>query len=251
MAKAEHEAQYLVLGDSAHPYLLARVRWPDVAQAISEDRPGWLDDPGLFDLPYDPAGERVSRGGRRRSPPSGAPNSPSSGYRVLRPTARQIPATWSDMVPVEKRSWSLEHVTTVHPPESSPHAQVLRIPPAPPTATGGPGAGMSDTRLTRPDTEGVRPPAPKHAPPDSDGAWRVLSVAPTIQPRLTPPRHASRDLQPPDTSHLGNDYRLRGLDLGSGAVCPRWRRRSRGCAVGIARRPSGVGPEPVSGASAG
>ena len=48
------EMKYLVLADRAVPYLLARVRWPDVAQAISAAYPDWLDDPGLFDLPYDP-----------------------------------------------------------------------------------------------------------------------------------------------------------------------------------------------------
>ena len=79
--------EYLVLGDSAQPYLLARVRWPDVAQAISEDCPGWLDDPGLFDLPYDPASRRIST--RRAAeiaadwgaqlPPPRAPGSRSRG----------------------------------------------------------------------------------------------------------------------------------------------------------------------------
>ena len=49
------EVQYLVLPDSVNPYLLARVRWPDVAQAISPELPHWQYDPGLFDLPYDPA----------------------------------------------------------------------------------------------------------------------------------------------------------------------------------------------------
>ena len=34
--------RYLVLADRAVPYLLARVRWPDVAQAISAAAPtGW------------------------------------------------------------------------------------------------------------------------------------------------------------------------------------------------------------------
>jgi len=62
MGRAEAEVQYLILGDGVQPYLLARVRWPDVAQAISEDCPGWLDDPGLFDLPYEPASQKVSSG---------------------------------------------------------------------------------------------------------------------------------------------------------------------------------------------
>ena len=54
------DVKYFVLADRAVPYLLARVRWPDVAQAISAARPDWLDDPGLFDLPYDPSVVTVS-----------------------------------------------------------------------------------------------------------------------------------------------------------------------------------------------
>lgn len=118
------EVEYLVLGGSSHPYLLARVRWPDVAQAISEDCPEWLDDPGLFDLPYEPASQRVSSGRATEIAADwGAhlPDPTSTGLRE--PRFRRTPATWSDMVPVEKRSWSLEHITMVHRPEDSPEPQ--------------------------------------------------------------------------------------------------------------------------------
>ena len=54
------EVKYLVLSDGMNPYLLARVRWPDVAQAISAERPDWQYDPGLFDLPYDPSSATVT-----------------------------------------------------------------------------------------------------------------------------------------------------------------------------------------------
>jgi hypothetical protein len=50
---ATSDMSYLVLADRASPYLLARVRWPDVAQAITVGSQDWLDDLGLFDLPYD------------------------------------------------------------------------------------------------------------------------------------------------------------------------------------------------------
>ncbi len=121
MDRAEYEVQYLILGASAEPYLLARVRWPDVAQAISEDCPGWLDDPGLFDLPYDPAGQRISS---RRAAEIAAewgaqlPHGPSA--ELSQPRIRRVPPSWSDMVPVEKWSWSLEHLTSVRHPETSP-----------------------------------------------------------------------------------------------------------------------------------
>ena len=116
--------QYLILGDSAQPYLLARVRWPDVAQAISEDCPGWLDDPGLFDLPYEPVSHWVSR---RRAAEIAAgwgaelPHASSTGFS--QPRIRRVPPSWSDMVPVERWSWSLEHFTSVRRPKASPDPQ--------------------------------------------------------------------------------------------------------------------------------
>jgi hypothetical protein len=121
MAQAAYEVQYLVLGGSSHPYVLARVRWPDVAQAISEDCPGWLDDPGLFDLPYEPASERVSSARAAQIAAGwGAQLRLDSTSGFSEPRLRRIPATWSDMVPVEKRSWALEHVTMVNRPEAWP-----------------------------------------------------------------------------------------------------------------------------------
>ena len=57
---AADEVQYLVLPDVSNPWLLARVRWPDVFQAISPARRDWQTDPGLFDLPYDPSSAAVT-----------------------------------------------------------------------------------------------------------------------------------------------------------------------------------------------
>jgi hypothetical protein len=115
------EPAYLVLGGSSHPYLLARVRWPDVAQAISEDCPQWLDDPGLFDLPYEPVSQRVSTVRATEIAADWGADLPDPASTGLRePRLRRTPANWSDMVPVEKRSWSLEHVTMVHRPEAPP-----------------------------------------------------------------------------------------------------------------------------------
>jgi hypothetical protein len=51
---------YVVLTDRAVPYLLARLRWPDVAQAMTVSSPRWLEDPGLFDLHYDCSAVNVS-----------------------------------------------------------------------------------------------------------------------------------------------------------------------------------------------
>ncbi len=102
------EIRYLVLADRAVPYLLARVRWPDVAQAISAGCPDWLDDIGLFDLPYDPKAVPVSftqaasvaAGWGRKLGTEPAVNAPSF--------IRRMPANWSEMTPGERRAFGLE-----------------------------------------------------------------------------------------------------------------------------------------------
>jgi hypothetical protein len=107
---ATGEIRYLVLTDRAAPYLLARVRWPDVAQAITARCPDWLDDPGLFDLPYDPNSVAVSfaqaasvaAGWGRQLSDEPAENAPSF--------IRRMPANWSDLSPSERRAWGIEFV---------------------------------------------------------------------------------------------------------------------------------------------
>ena len=104
------EVTYLVLADHAAPYLLARVRWPDVAQAITVGSPDWLDDPGLFDLPYEPSAVAVSftqaasvaAGWGRQLHAEPAEGVPSF--------MRRMPANWSDLSPVERRAYGLESV---------------------------------------------------------------------------------------------------------------------------------------------
>ena len=104
------EIKYLVLADRAVPYLLARVRWPDVAQAISAASPGWLDDQGLFDLPYDPSAVPVSF-------PQAASVAAGWGTQLHAEAAegvpsylRRMPANWSDLTPSERRTWGIEFV---------------------------------------------------------------------------------------------------------------------------------------------
>ncbi|MGO8824743.1 MAG: hypothetical protein ACLQU9_05825 [Acidimicrobiales bacterium] len=124
MAEVEHEVQYLILGESAQPYLLARVRWPDVAQAISEDCPGWLDDPGLFDLPYEPVSQRVSSSRAAEIAADWGAELPlASSAGFSQPRIRRVPPSWSDMVPVERWSWSLEHLAMVRRTEPSHRSQ--------------------------------------------------------------------------------------------------------------------------------
>jgi hypothetical protein len=107
---ATDDVTYLVLADRASPYLLARVRWPDVAQAITIGSPDWLDDPGLFDLPYDPSAVPVSF-------PQAASVAQAWG-RQLQPEPdtsapsfiRRMPANWSDVSPAERRALGIESV---------------------------------------------------------------------------------------------------------------------------------------------
>jgi hypothetical protein len=105
-----NEIKYYVLADRAVPYLLARVRWPDVAQAISAASPDWLDDTGLFDLPYDPSSlemsfeqaTSVAAGWGRQLHADAAADAPSY--------IRRMPADWSDLTPSERSAWGLEFV---------------------------------------------------------------------------------------------------------------------------------------------
>jgi hypothetical protein len=106
------EVKYLVLTDRAVPYLLARVRWPDVAQAMSARTPDWLDDQGLFDLPYDPGAVMVSF-------PQAASVAAGWDRQLQHGTAqgvpsyiRRMPANWSDLSPSERRAWGIESVGT-------------------------------------------------------------------------------------------------------------------------------------------
>lgn len=107
------DVRYLVLPDTVSPYLLARVRWPDVAQAISAERPYWQHDPGLFDLPYEPSSATVT-------PAEAASIAASWGARLSDPTDpvpfvfRRMPPNWSNLVPAERRAWSLEFVAGRH-----------------------------------------------------------------------------------------------------------------------------------------
>src|ERR1700739_2801922 len=104
------ELTYLVLAARAAPYLLARVRWPDIAQAITVGCPDWLDDPGLFDLPYYP-------GGVTGSFPQAASVAAAWGRQLRTEAAdgvpsfiRRMPANWSDLSPAERRALGIEFV---------------------------------------------------------------------------------------------------------------------------------------------
>ncbi|HEY7138110.1 MAG TPA: hypothetical protein VIB48_23850 [Acidimicrobiia bacterium] len=113
MTDENHEVQYLVLPDATNPYFLARVRWPDICQAVSPVRPYWQDDPGLFDLPYDPnstpvtfdQAEAIAAGWDVRLPADGIAS--PSGPSIM----RRMPADWSNLSRAEKRAWSIEFMT--------------------------------------------------------------------------------------------------------------------------------------------
>ena len=210
--------------------------------------------------------------GRRRSPPSGGPSSPSprapgsrgrgsGGSRPRGPTwcpwrGGRGPSSTSRRSSVQRRRrdppWPEDSASSCQRPREAR-------------------SGMTDTRLTRPDGAGEQPPRrPKHARrSEIDFPWPDAPDAPDVpngQPRTTPPPPGGRDLQPPATPHLGNDYRLRGLNVSSAAPAAaapaatatsappapasytqRLHRRHRRLAL----RPRAVGPELASGAGAG
>lgn len=102
--------KYVVLPNAETPFLLARVRWPDVYQAISPVRPDWQDDPGLFDLPYAPASVAVSyEEASRIAEEWGAEIPAEEGDPEVGPTLiRRMPSNWSSLSTAERRAWSIE-----------------------------------------------------------------------------------------------------------------------------------------------
>jgi hypothetical protein len=108
------EVRYLVVPDNTYPYLLARVRWPDVAQAITAGCPDWVDDPGLFDLPNDPSSATVTFNQAAAIAAAwgvslfGEETFHSAGPSLI----RRMPANWSNLAPAEIRAWSLDFVDT-------------------------------------------------------------------------------------------------------------------------------------------
>jgi hypothetical protein len=116
------EVEYFVLAAGTKPYLLARVRWPDVSDAISAGRLDWPDDPGLFDLPYDTASKRVTPEEAAEIAAGWGAQLPAQGTRrMAKPSfIRRMPAQWSNLSPAEQRAWCLEPVKT------GGHAQTSR-----------------------------------------------------------------------------------------------------------------------------
>jgi hypothetical protein len=101
------------LPDVENPWLLARVRWPDVFQAISAAEPDWRTDPGIFDLPYDANSVFVTHeeaaviaeawGADLPGPLDG----PAPGPSLI----RRMPANWSELSPAVRHAWLIEHRT--------------------------------------------------------------------------------------------------------------------------------------------
>jgi hypothetical protein len=102
------EIRYLVLLDRAAPYILARVRWPDVAQAITAGNPDWLDDIGLFDLPYDPSAVTVSFVQAASVAAGWGRQLHAEPARGVPSFIRRMPANWSDLAPVERQALGLD-----------------------------------------------------------------------------------------------------------------------------------------------
>jgi hypothetical protein len=101
---------YLVLPSLEAPFLLARVRWPDVYQAISAVRTDWQDDPGLFDLPYASASIHVSyEEASAIAADWGARIPPEDATQEWGPSLiRRMPSDWANLSTAERRAWSIE-----------------------------------------------------------------------------------------------------------------------------------------------
>jgi hypothetical protein len=102
------EIRYFVLLDRVTPFLLAQVRWPDVAQAISSSSPEWLEDTGLFDLPYDASAVEVSFDQAAALAAGWGRALHAEPDRSAATYIRRMPANWSDLTPSERRAWGIE-----------------------------------------------------------------------------------------------------------------------------------------------
>jgi hypothetical protein len=102
--------RYFILSDKGGPYFLARVRWPNIAQAISVTHPYWLDDQGLFDLPYSPASTAVDAHDAEVLARSWGADFPldETVPAEATPLIRRMPANWAYLTPAERRAWSLD-----------------------------------------------------------------------------------------------------------------------------------------------
>ena len=102
--------KYLVLPNVENAFLLARVRWPDIYQAISPVRADWQDDPGLFDLPYSPGSMHISYEQAAEIAAEWGTEIPSEDAdQQLAPTLiRRMPADWTSLSTAERRAWSIE-----------------------------------------------------------------------------------------------------------------------------------------------
>lgn len=102
--------RYFVLSNGDGPYLLARVRWPNIAQAISVTHPYWLDDQGLFDLPYAAASTPVSSAEAAALAREWGADFPLDETKPAEaaPLIRRMPTTWATLTPAERRAWALD-----------------------------------------------------------------------------------------------------------------------------------------------
>lgn len=103
------EIRYVTLTEDAKPILLARVRWPDVAEGITLGRSEWQTDPGLFDLPYDPSGVEVTHDQAEEIAAEwgvGLGDERPSGSTAS--LIRRMPSSWSHLTSAERKAWSVE-----------------------------------------------------------------------------------------------------------------------------------------------
>ena len=96
-----------------NPYLLAFVRWPDTAQAISAGCPEWQHDQGLFDLPYHEQAVEVAVSDAAEIAGAWGADllDEDAATRPVAQVIRRMPANWSALAPEERRAWGLDTVT--------------------------------------------------------------------------------------------------------------------------------------------
>jgi len=109
MTPAPDPAYFALVGGDV-VLLVARIRFPDIAQAASALHPLWKDDIGLLDLPDDPSSVALT-------PEQAAAVVSVWGLSLadeipvrspIPPLIRRMPANWSGLSPAEESAWLLD-----------------------------------------------------------------------------------------------------------------------------------------------
>lgn len=108
----EQSTRYAVERDaSGNPYLLARLRWPDIAEAVSPHDRLWTTNWHLFNMLYESTGEWVGEDYARELALSWG-----ASFDAVRAVLAKPPKAPNQMTPDELRTWAEGVAAGLKPP---------------------------------------------------------------------------------------------------------------------------------------